>query len=118
VNQDLNLPRNVAELGERETTLANRAGGLTIVTISLAIVSAMAMPIAFRETQRTDVRIVSAVPLAGAVATALRARVARRELDALRSQKRELQLEIAGVTGEASDATTTAVRRTAERSAP
>lgn len=118
MNLDLNPAREIGQLGERESALANRAGGLSIVAILLSIVSVIAMPAAFRETERADVRILSAAPLAGAAAAALRARVACRGLNAVRSRKRELLFEIIGVSTSANDNTTIAVPRTLERSAP
>jgi hypothetical protein len=61
--------------------------------VLLAIVALVAMPATFRETDRMDLRALSAPPLAGAAGAAVRAYTARRGLVAIRSRKIELLSE-------------------------
>ena len=84
---DVKLDGEMARLGERESSLANRAAGFALLAILLAVVALVAMPVAFRATDRTDLRALSAAPLAGAAAAAARAYAARRGLETVRSRK-------------------------------
>ncbi len=86
MNRNLNLAREIARLGDRESALTTRRAGFSIAAVVLAVVSVRVVPAAFRETDRADARIVSAAPLAGAAAAALRARVVHRSLGAVSSR--------------------------------
>lgn len=93
MNTGPNLDRNMALLTEREGELANRAAGLTLLALLLAVIAMVAIPVTFRETERADLRALSAAPLAAAVGVAALAYSARHNLETVRSRKVELSSE-------------------------
>ncbi len=90
---DMKLEREMARLVDREGALANRAAGFALLAALLAVVALVAMPVTFGETDRTELRVLSAAPLAGAAGAAARAYAARRGLETVRSRKMDLLSE-------------------------